>query len=151
MSGKPQWLREAEELHGTRVLAGAETPQEASAAVAAQIAAHPEYLAALAASGVGAWTRKHEQRDLFHAELFPYLPAYLDTAPGTPVRVADLDRDGLDKAYRMAVTRSRNVARAARRHRKAVTDFRNRVRPLLADGKTVGEVMPLLEAQERAA
>ena len=151
---KPQWLREAEAEHGMRVRAGTETQAEAADAIAAlMIAEHRDYLAGVASKGVGDWVRKHESPDLFQDHLFPLLPAYLDVAPRIPFRVADMTISELEAARVMVMTRTGNVMRGARRHRKVFTDFYNQVKPMLKDhpALTVAEVTPKLTSQREPA
>jgi hypothetical protein len=144
----PAWYREAVALHGERVTSGTETREDMEAAMAALLSAHPEFLAAIGSRAVDKWTRKHAPRDLFESSLFPLLPAYLDVAPRIPFRVADMTLAELESAKVMVMTRTGNVLRGARRHRKVFTDFYNAVKPLMKDGATVAEATARLAAQE---
>jgi hypothetical protein len=144
----PTWYREAVDLHGGRVASGSETREDAFAAMAVLLAAHPEFLAQIGGRDVDKWARQHTPVDLFEGSLFPLLPAYLDVAPRMPFRVADMTLGELESAKVMVMTRTGNVLRGARRHRKVFTDFYNAVKPLMKDGATVAEATARLAAQE---
>ena len=147
----PAWYRELIAEHGARVMSGAETQERASAAIATDLAAHPEFLAALAARDVNRWTDRHEQPDLIQSALFENIPAMLPVAVGRPkVRVLDMTRDDLDKARRMVVTRTTNAGRSAYRERRQFLDFYNTVRAQMRDGQTVGDALISL-SREKAA
>jgi hypothetical protein len=135
----PAWYREAVASHGERVASGTEDIADAVKAVAAELAGHPEFLASIAGRDVGNWAKKHAPVDLFHAALFPAIPAYMTVAPDLKVRTADMTAADLEKAKRMVMTRTGNAARAARRQRKAFAEFYNAVHLLVKDGMTVGE------------
>jgi hypothetical protein len=149
----PAWYREAVAAHGERAAAGAVTRDAAASAIAALIADHPEFLAAIADRDVGRWVRRHEPRTLLDAALFPLIPAYLDVAVDTPARVADMTIGQLDKAYRIQVNRIRNITRPARRQQQALTKFYNDVRPVMEanPGMTVAEALTHLAAREAEA
>jgi hypothetical protein len=144
----PAWYREAVALHGERTASGSETREEASAAMAVLLAAHPEFLAEIGGRDVAKWTRKHAPVDLFASALFPMIPAYLPVSPTTSARTEDMTYAELEKAKRMVLTRTGNMARTARVQRKAFTEFYNLVRELVKSGMTVGEATARLAAQE---
>lgn len=149
---KPQWLREAEELHGRRIAAGTETEAEARAAIAAAWMEHPEWIEALAYRPVAGWVRRHETPDLFQADLFPLLPAWLHVAVDRPMRVADMTLRELDNAKHVLDNQVRNTMRGARKRKKIFDHFYNEVRPVLEahPGMTVAAATVAL-ASERAA
>lgn len=151
---KPQWLREAEELHGRRVAAGTETEQEARAGIAASWMEHPEWIEAVAYRPVGRWVRGHEAPDLFQGEMFPLLPAYLHVAVDRPLRVADMTLRDLDNAKSVLDNQVRNTMRGARKRKKAFDHFYGKVRPVLEanPGMTVAAAAVVLASeQDRAA
>lgn len=152
MKRAPDWLKEARAEHGARVVAGTETPAEAEAAVTAVITAHPEYLAeqaaVLARAHVAAWVRVNASSgDLFQAGLFPRIPAMLPVSVGRTMRTLDMTLAELENARAMVMTRTRNVREAADRDRKEFLAFYRQVKPLLADGGTVGDALADLAAR----
>lgn len=147
----PAWYRELIAEHGGKVMSGAETQEQASAAIAVALAARPEFLAALAARDVSRWTDRHEQPDLIQAVLFEHIPAMLPVAVGRKARVRDMTKPDLDNARRMIVTRTTNAARSASRQRKEFLAFYNAVIPHLRDGRTVGDVLVAISAAVKAA
>ncbi len=155
----PQWLAEKIAEQGTRVLHGKRHRAEADAEIAAAVRDHPEFGEQLAASLAlrlfGKWIRKNASSgDLFLAEPFPGLPASMLIAPKKAVPVADMTGADLDKAKRMLYTRTENAVsgakKAAEQEQAAFDAFYNRVRPLLANGKTVGDALTEI-ASGRAA
>jgi hypothetical protein len=147
----PAWYREAVALHGERAAAGTETPEACAAAMAALLAGHPEFLAAIGGRAVDNWVRKHAPVDLFHSALFPLIPAYMTVGIDVKVRTADMTAADLEKAKRMVMTRTGNTMRSARRDRKAFVIFYNAVHDLVKSGMTVGEATARLAAQEPKA
>ena len=152
MKNAPDWLKEARAEHGARVVAGTETGPEADAAVTAVILAHPEYLAeqaaVLARAHVAAWVKVNASSgDLFQAGLFPRIPALLPVSVGRTMRTADMTLADLENAKAMVLTRTRNAREAADRDRKDFTAFYKAVKPLLADGGTVGDALADLAAK----
>jgi len=147
----PAWYREAVASHGERVASGTEDIADAMAAMAGLLAEHPEFLASIAGRDVRDWTKKHAPVDLFHATLFPLIPAFMTVGVDMKVRTADMTAADLENAKRMVMTRTGNAARAARRQRKAFTEFYNAVCLLVKDGMTVGEATARLAAREPKA
>lgn len=147
----PAWFREAVALHGERAAAGTETPEAYAAAMAALLAEHPDFLARIGGRAVDNWVKKHAAVDLFHAALFPAIPAYMTVGVDTKVRTADMTAADLENARRMVMTRTGNMARTARQQRKAFVTFYNAVRELVKSGMTVGEATARLAAQEPKA
>lgn len=146
----PDWYREAVADHGERVALGTETPAQAAGAVAALLAAHPEFLASIAGRDVGKWAERHGQGDLFHEALFPAIPALMSISPGVKMRTGDMTGRDLEMAKVMLTVRTRNAEQAAKRERREFGRFYRAVRPHLKDGRTIADVLPLL-ADGRAA
>lgn len=147
----PVWYREAIALHGERAAAGTETPEAYAAAMAVLLAEHPEFLASIGGRAVDNWVKKHAPVDLFHATLFPAIPAYMSIGVDLKVYTADMTAEDLEKAKRMTMTRTGNTMRSARRDRKAFITFYNAVAELVKSGMTVGQATARLAAQERKA
>lgn len=156
---KHQWLAEAVAREGTRVLDGATTRTEANAIIAAAITDHPEFVAelvgTLADKTLGKWLRSRETSgDLFQSELFPGLPPVLRVAPKRSAGITDMTAEDLDHAKNMLYARTQNqidgATNAATAERATFDAFYDKVRPLLAGSKTVGDVLPQITA-ERAA
>ena len=149
---KPQWLREAEELHARRIAAGTETEAEARTAITAAWMEHPEWIESLADRPVAAWARRHEPVDLFQGDLFPLLPAYLHVAVDRPYRVADMTVRELDNAKHVLDTQVRNTMRGARKRKKVFDHFYNTVRPVLEanPGMTVAAATVALASKAAA-
>lgn len=146
MKNAPGWLKEARAEHGARVVAGTETAAEAEAALTAAILARPEYLAeqaaVLARAHVAAWVKVNASSgDLFQASLFPRVPALLPVSVGRKMRTADMTLADLENARAMVLARTRNAREAADRDRKDFMAFYKQVKPLLADGGTVGDAV----------
>lgn len=146
MKNAPEWLKEARARHGARVVAGTETPAEAEAAVTAVILAHPEYLgeqaAILARAHVAAWVKVNASSgDLFQDGLFPRLPVLMQVSVGRKMRTADMTLENLENAKAMVLARTRNARKAADQDRKDFLAFYEQVKPLLADGGTVGDAL----------
>lgn len=155
----PPWLAEEIARQGAGVLDGSVKRASADAAVIATTRKHPEFLdelgAALAVRLLGKWVSEHTSSgDLFQAGLFEDLPAILRVAPQRTAAIADMTGADLDKARNMLWNRTEhqmNGAReAAERERAAFSRLYDRVRPLLADGKTVGDVLAALAAEDAA-
>ena len=147
----PDWYREAVASHGERVALGAETQADAAEAVAALLAGHPEFLASIAGRDVGKWAEKHGQGDLFHEALFPAIPALMTVAPTVKMRTGDMTLRDLEMARVMLTVRTGNSINSAKKERRDFARFYRKVKPLLKDGGTVADVMPLLAAQDEAA
>ena len=152
MKNAPEWLKEARAEHGARVVAGTETTADADAALTSVILGHPEYLAeqaaVLARAHVAAWVKVNASSgDLFQAGLFPRIPAFLPVSVGRTVRTADMTLADLENAKAMVMTRTRNVREAADRDRKNFAAFYKVIKPLLADGGTVGDALADLAAR----
>lgn len=143
----PAWYREAVAAYGERVAAGTVTEAQAGHAIAAILAGHPEFLAAIAGRDVGKWAKAHGQGDLFQEALFPAIPAVMSVSPGVKVRVADMTAADLEKAKVMLTVRTRNAERAAVRERREFGRFYRAVRPLMTDGVTVADAVAQLAAQ----
>lgn len=146
MRNAPEWLKQARAEHGARYLDGSETRAEADAAVAAVILAHPEYLAEQAAvwgaAHVASWVKVNASSgDLFQDGLFPRLPVLMQVSVGRKMRTADMTLDDLENAKAMILARTRNAREAADRDKKDFTAFYRLVKPLLADGGTVGDAV----------
>ena len=146
----PDWYREAVASHGERVATGAENPADAAKAVAALLLEHPEFLACIAGRDVEKWAEKHGQGDLIQDGLFPALPVLMTVSPGVKIRTSDMTSLDLEKARVMLMTRTRNMAGAAKRQQNDFIRFYNAVRPHLKDDLTVGQVMPRLAAEKAA-
>jgi hypothetical protein len=152
MKNAPDWLKEARAVHGARVVAGTETTAEAELAVTAVIVAHPEYLseqaAVLARAHVAAWVKVNASSgDLFQAGLFPRIPVLMPVSVGHTMRTADMTLENLENARAMVLARTRNAREAADRDRRDFLAFYKQVKPLLADGGTVGDALADLAAQ----
>ncbi len=152
MKKAPEWLKQARAEHGARVIDGTETTAEAEAAVAAVILAHPEYLgeqaAVLAKAHVSAWVKVNASSgDLFQAGLFPRLPVLMTVGVDRKMRTADMTLGDLEDAKTMLLARTRNVREAADRDRRDFLAFYKQVKPLLADGGTVGDALADLAAK----
>lgn len=156
----PPWLTAAVAANASEVLRGRAKQAAASAAVAAAVKAHPEYIDelawALADREVGRWLRDHETSgDLFQAQMFPGLPASMRIAPKRTVPVAAMTGEDLDHAKKMLYARTGNAAKgaadAADRERATFDRFYDRVRPLLDGELTVADVLAKLAVQENAA
>lgn len=146
MKNAPGWLKEARAEHGARVVAGTETTADAEAALTAVIVSHPEYLsqqaAVLARDHVAAWVKVNASSgDLFQDGLFPRLPVLMQVSVGRKMRTADMTLADLENARAMVLARTRNAREAADRDRKDFVAFYKRVKPLLADGGTVGDAL----------
>lgn len=139
---QPGWYKEAVAEHGEKVAALKETPGEAAEAVAAIIAGHPEYLAALAAGSLAEWEKGRGQGDLFQASLFPTLPAVLLTSVGKSARVMTMTVADLENAKSMLLTQTQNAMRGAEQRREVFLAFYDLVHPRLTGGKTVADVLP---------
>lgn len=146
----PDWYRAAIADHGAKILGAAENKAAATAAVAALIQAHPEFVAELAAAMAGRdiarWTREHESNgDLFQTALFPLMPASMRVAPTRSVKVADMTAEDLKHAKNMLWARTENAINgakeAAKRERDAFTRFYDQVRPLLGGDLTVADAL----------
>jgi hypothetical protein len=151
----PDWLKTAVAEHAANVLAGTEQRAGANAAVAAAITGHPEFLAeraaALADQQVARWLKEHESSgDLFQAALFPLLPASMRTTPKKSAAVASMTGRDLDNAKAMLWNRTQNAKDGADRERATFSAFYDRVRPLLKDDRTVGEVLAVLASGNAA-
>lgn len=152
MKNAPGWLKEARAEHGARVVAGTETTAEAEAALTEAIVAHPEYLseqaAVLARAHVAAWVKVNASSgDLFQAGLFPRVPVLMQVSVGRRMRTADMTLADLENARAMVLARTRNAREAADRDRKDFVAFYKQLKPLLADGGTVGDALADLAAQ----
>lgn len=147
----PAWYREAVAAHGERVATGAEDPAEAAKAVAALLAEHPEFLAAIAGRDVGKWAEQHGQGDLFAAALFPAIPALMTVSPGVKMPTADMTARDLEMAKVMLTVRTRNAEHAAKRERQEFSKFYRAVKPLLADGARVADAVARLASKSAAA
>lgn len=152
MKNAPDWLKEARAEHGARVVAGTETVAEAELAVTVVIVSHPEYLseqaAVLARAHVAAWVKVNASSgDLFQAGLFPRLPVLMTVGVDRKMRTADMTLADLENARAMMLARTRNAREAADRDRKDFLAFYRQVKPLLADGGTVGDALADLVAK----
>jgi len=142
----PEWLKAARAEHGARVVAGTETTAEAEAAVTAVIIANPEYLseqaAVLARAHVAAWVKVNASSgDLFQEGLFPRIPVLMTVSVGRKMRTADMTLGDLEHAKAMILTRIKNVREAADQDRRDFIAFYKQVKPLLAEGGTVGDAL----------
>lgn len=151
MNATPDWYRETVALHGERVALGTETREQAAAAIAAELALHPEFLARIAGRDVTRWTDRHGQGDLLADALFPMIPAFMTVAPGVKARTADMTAGQLDHARAMITARTRNVVKSATSQQREFTRFYKAVRPLMSGGATVTEAIAQLAAQEPKA
>jgi hypothetical protein len=156
----PPWLATAIAGNGAAVLGGQKTRAEADADVIKTVNDHPGYLADLGATEalrlLGRWVAEHTSGgDLFQAQMFPDLPATLRVTPKKASEVASMTAHDLDSARNILWARTENqmngAREAAERERAAFLAFYDKVRPLLADGKTVGEVLPGLAAKDAGA
>lgn len=145
----PQWYREAVAEHSGKVARGDETQAQAEAALAALMAARPEFLASIAGRDVTRWVERHGEVDLFHEALFPAIPALMTVAPTRKMRTADMGLRDLEMARVMLYVRTKNAEHAAQQARRDFAKFYRAVKPHLKDGATVGDVMPLLAPQEK--
>jgi hypothetical protein len=146
MRNAPDWLKEARAQHGARVVAGTETAAEAELAVTVAIVAHPEFLseqaAVLARAHVAAWVKVNASSgDLFQDGLFPRIPVLMTVSVGRKMRTADMTLDDLEHAKSMVLTRIKNVREAADQDRRDFLAFYKQVKPLLAEGGTVGDAL----------
>lgn len=142
----PDWLGITVAEHAAKVLGGERQRAEANTAVTAAILAHPEFIAdraaALADQQVAAWLREHESSgDLFQAALFPLLPASMRTTPKRTAHVTSMTGRDLDNAKAMLWNRTKNSMDGAEKERAEFAAFYDRVRPLLADGRTVADAL----------
>jgi hypothetical protein len=142
----PDWLKEARAEHGARVVAGTETAAEAELAVTTVIVAHPEFLseqaAVLARAHVAAWVKVNASSgDLFQDGLFPRIPVLMTVSVGRKMRTADMTLEDLEHAKSMVLTRIKNVREAADQDRRDFLAFYKQVKPLLAEGGTVGDAL----------
>jgi hypothetical protein len=156
---KPQWFAAEVAKHGQRVLDGASTRADALAALTAHIGTHPEYVADLitgtADKELSKWLSDNAAEvATSQLLLFPELPLRMRIAPTKSAEVASMTAEDLDHARNMLLARTQNAidgATAAAEHEREVfMAFYGKVRPLLADGLTVGDALTLL-ADGRAA
>jgi hypothetical protein len=152
---KPDWFKSVLAAEGAKVLSGKVTRSEARAAIDKAVLAHPEHLADLVAvlddRDLGHWLKERQANgDLFQTALFPELPVRMRVTPNESAEVASMDAHQLEMAKRMLFARTENQiagAKAAAEHEQDVfMDFFRQVRPLLADGLTVRDVLGRIQA-----
>lgn len=153
---KPRWFTAEVAKHGQRVLDGASTRADALADLTAQVSSHPEYVADLIAADaekeLSGWL-KANAAEVISSQLllFPEIPVRMRIAPTRSADVALMDATQLDHAKNMLWARTQNAmdgARDAAEHERAVfAAFYDKVRPLLADGLTVSDVLDRLAAR----
>jgi hypothetical protein len=152
---KPDWHKAAVAAHGSQAAAGTVTRAEAATAVEAVIRSHPAYVADLIAADakhdLNQWLNGNgSSGDLLQASLFPELPVRMRVSPNRTVEVSKMTRADLEHARNILLARTQNAINGAKsaadRDRAVFAAFYDRVRPLLADGRTVADVLADLAA-----
>jgi hypothetical protein len=145
---KPQWYAAEIAKLGQLVLDGAKPRADAIGALGAEIGAHPEYLADLVAADasreLAKWLSDHRQEPP-QLGMFPELKRSYRTTPSRYVEVAAMTAHDVDMARAILWAKTQNAidgARDAAEHERAVfAEFEAKVRPLLAGGLTVADVL----------
>lgn len=153
---KPDWYAEEVAGLGQLVLDGVSTRAQALDILAARIRKHPEYIASLVTADaereLSGWLKANGTEDdaSSQLDLFPGLPRRMRIAPTKSAEIASMTAEDLDHARNMLLARTQNAidgATSAAEHERAVfMAFYERVRPLLRDGLTVGDVLKRIEA-----
>jgi hypothetical protein len=157
--GKPQlpeWLKAAIATQCAPAANGAASRSDAEAKVSAAIREHDEFvedlISACSHREVGRYLNTHASSgDLLQASLFPELPARMRISPSLSKEVAAMTATDLAKARRVLFAQTQNAINgatdSAKRKRDVFQSFYDQVKPLLAPGKTVRDVIPHLTAK----
>jgi hypothetical protein len=145
---KPQWYAAETARLGQLVLDGASPRPDALGALMAKIREHPGYIADLIAADadreLGKWLSDQRQQQP-QISLFPELKRSYRTTPSRYVEVAAMTAHDVDMARAILWAKTQNAidgAREAAEHERTVfAAFEEKVRPLLAGGLTVADVL----------
>lgn len=145
---KPQWYAADVARFGQLVIDGSAPRADMLAALMRSIRDHPGYVADLIATDadreLGKWLsdRRQQQPAL---DLFPELRRSYRTTPSKYVEVTAMTAHDVDMARAILWAKTQNAidgAREAAEHERAVfAAFEEKVRPLLAGGLTVADVL----------